>query len=200
MLSLHGSAAMVLVAGLVLGGLVSAAPVVAQEAKQVALPFGGPFDLQGSNGKRVTDKDLRGKPALVLFGFTHCPDVCPTSLFTVAEALKQLGPSGDDIQTVFISVDPERDTPELLATYLDAFDPRFLGLTGTQEEITAVTRAYRVHRLKVKTASSAEGYTIDHSTLTYVVDAAGNVASLIPYGATAEKIVEVLRARVLPRN
>jgi cytochrome oxidase Cu insertion factor (SCO1/SenC/PrrC family) len=161
-----------------------------------ALPFGGPFNLAAKGGRRVTDADLRGKTLLLTFGFTHCPDVCPTSLMTIAQALKQLGPLASRVQTAFITLDPERDTADVLADYVSSFDPGFIGLSGTEAEIAAVAKSYRVLRLKVRTGADAAGYTIDHGTLTYVVNPQGKVVSLIPYGADAAKIVAVLRPRL----
>lgn len=161
-----------------------------------ALPFGGPFNLAAKGGRRVSDMDLRGRTLLVLFGFTHCPDVCPASLLTIAQALKQLGPLAARVQTVFITLDPERDTADLMADYVGSFDPGFLGLSGAEAEIAAVAKLYRVLRLKVRTGADHAGYTIDHGTLTYVVNPDGKVVSLIPHGADAAKIVAVLRPRL----
>jgi cytochrome oxidase Cu insertion factor (SCO1/SenC/PrrC family) len=178
----------------VIAGLAGAClgPARAEEA----LPFGGPFDLAAKGGRRVTDTDLRGRTLLVLFGFTHCPDICPTSLLTIAQALKQLGPLAARVQTVFITLDPERDTADVLADYVGSFDPGFLGLSGTEAEIAAVAKLYRVLRLKVRTGADPAGYTIDHGTLTYVVNPDGKVVSLIPHGADAAKIAAVLRPRL----
>src|SRR3954469_23392300 len=113
-------------------------------------PIGGPFALTDQNGTRRTDADFRGKLMLVYFGFTYCPDVCPTDLLQMALAVDQLGPAGEMVQPVFITVDPERDTPEHLKHYMPLFHPRFVGLTGDAIAIQAAARAYRVYYKKVE--------------------------------------------------
>jgi protein SCO2 len=161
-----------------------------------ALPFGGPYHLKARGDHVITEKSFPGKAKLIVFGFTHCPDICPTSLATIATAMKQLGSGADAIQTVFITLDPERDTPELLADYVAAFDPAFVGLSGTEKEIAAVARAFRVHRLKVRTGADKAGYTVDHGTLIYLVDEAGKTVTIFPLGTDVDKMVQVLRRRV----
>jgi cytochrome oxidase Cu insertion factor (SCO1/SenC/PrrC family) len=131
--------------------------------------IGGPFTLTDQNGKRVTDKDFRGRFMLVYFGFTFCPDVCPSALQVMAAALHKLGPKAEKIVPIFITIDPERDTPEKMAQYVQSFDPRLVGLTGTPEEIAAVTREYRVYAKKVEDPKSTAGYTMDHSSIIYVI-------------------------------
>lgn len=130
---------------------------------------GGPFTLTDQNGRRVTDQEWRGKYLLVFFGFTFCPDVCPTALQVTASALDKLGAKADRVVPLFISVDPERDTPEMMARYVASFHPRLVGLTGSADEITAVARAYRVYNRKSKDEKSAAGYTIDHSSIVYLM-------------------------------
>jgi protein SCO1/2 len=136
-----------------------------------AAAVGGPFRLVDQNGRTVTDADLKGRPFLVFFGFTHCPDVCPTTLFEVSEVLRQLGPDADRARALFVTVDPERDTPDKLKDYLASFDPHLIGLTGTPEEVDRMLKAYRVYYKKVPTEGG--GYTMDHMALVYLMDKQG---------------------------
>ena len=117
------------------------------------VPIGGPFELTDQNGKRLSSESLKGKPSAIFFGFTHCPEVCPTTLFDLTQDLEAMGPDAAKLNVVFITVDPERDTPELMKTYLSSFDPRIVGLTGTEAEITAAAKEYKVYFKKVKTDS-----------------------------------------------
>jgi cytochrome oxidase Cu insertion factor (SCO1/SenC/PrrC family) len=130
---------------------------------------GGPFTLTDHTGKRVTDQDFRGKFVLMFFGFTNCPDVCPTALQVMAAALDKLGRNAERITPVLVSVDPEHDTPLVLAAYVASFHPRLVGLTGSQSEIDAIAKAYRVYVKKVPDPKSTAGYTMDHSSIIYVM-------------------------------
>jgi protein SCO1/2 len=132
---------------------------------------GGPFTLTTMNGQRVTERDFDGAPKLVFFGFTHCPDICPTKLMELSEVLRAAGPRADRLRALFITVDPERDTPELLKSYLASFDPRIIGLTGTQAEIDAVVKAYRAYYKRVPLSSG--DYTMDHTAIVYLMDRQG---------------------------
>jgi protein SCO1/2 len=132
---------------------------------------GGPFRLVDQTGAEVTEAVLKGQPSLVFFGFTHCPDVCPTTLFDVSEVYKALGRDGDKVKAFFVSVDPERDTPELLKEYLSSFDPRLRGLTGDPAAVAAMEKAYRVYSKKVPLDGG--GYTMDHTALVYLMDKEG---------------------------
>lgn len=132
---------------------------------------GGPFTLVDQNGKTVTDKDFRGHPFLVFFGFTHCPDICPTTMFEVSEVFNRLGKDADNISALFITVDPERDTPEKLKLYLSSFHPRVMGLSGTPEQIEAVKKAYYVYAKRVPLDGG--GYTMDHTSIVYLMDKDG---------------------------
>jgi protein SCO1/2 len=145
--------------------------------------IGGPFALTSHEGGRVTERDLLGKPFAVFFGFTNCPDVCPTTLLEMTNRLAELGADGDKLRVVFISVDPEQDTPEFLKRYLANFDPRILGLTGTPEEIADVARKYRAVYAKVPTKS---GYTIDHTATVYLMNARGQLAGTLAYQESAD--------------
>jgi len=136
-----------------------------------ASAIGGAFTLTDQNGKEVSDRDLRGKPYLVFFGFTHCPDICPTTLFDVSEVMRALGTDADRTRALFITVDPERDTSAVLKDYLSSFDPRLSGLTGTPAQIEAVEKAYRVYAKKVPTGNGE--YTMDHTALVYLMDKQG---------------------------
>jgi protein SCO1/2 len=135
--------------------------------------IGGPFTMTDHNGRRVTDKDFLGKPMLVSFGFTFCPDVCPAQLLKISQAVPLLGEKGKDIQLVFVTVDPARDTPEALKNYLSNFAPGYVGLTGSPEDVAAIARAYRVYHAKVDNANAPDSYTMDHSSIIYLMDAKG---------------------------
>jgi protein SCO1/2 len=134
--------------------------------------IGGPFKLTDQNGKTITEKDLKGHPSLVFFGFTHCPEVCPTTLFDISEVLNKLGPDAGKVNAVFITVDPERDTPAVMKDYLSSFDPRVVGVTGDPAAIAAVEKSYRVYAKKVPLEDG--NYTMDHTALVYLMDKDGH--------------------------
>ena len=142
--------------------------------KNVAAPaaIGGPFQLTDQAGQTVTDQNLKGKPTLIFFGFTHCPDVCPTSLFEISEVLKAMGKDADRVNALFVSVDPERDTAAAMKDYLSSFDPHLKGLTGNPESIAKVLSAYRVYSKKVPLKDG--DYTMDHTALVYLMDKEGS--------------------------
>src|SRR5579871_1666175 len=131
--------------------------------------IGGPFTLQDGNGKQVTDRDFRGKYMLVYFGYTFCPDVCPTTLNEVADAMEHLGAKANDLQPIFITVDPKRDTPAVVKQYVAAFSPRLIGLTGTPEQIATVAQEYRVYYAEHRTGPGPNDYTMDHSSILYLM-------------------------------
>jgi protein SCO1/2 len=133
--------------------------------------IGGPFRLVDQNGTVVTEADLKGKPSLIFFGFTHCPDICPTALFDMTQVYKALGQDGDRVAAFFVTVDPERDTSEVLKEYLSSFDPHLRGLTGDAAAVAAMGKAYRVYSKKVPL--EAGGYTMDHTALVYLMDKQG---------------------------
>lgn len=158
--------------------------------KQAAIPrdcivenadgVGGSIDLVDANGARVTQADFAGEPAVIYFGFTHCPDICPGTMYTVAEALAQ--PGGYDVQPILITVDPERDTPQRMGEYArtDGFPPGLTGLSGTRAQIDAAARAFQVHHAKAEIpGAAADTYNVDHSSLLYVVDANWRTVSII---------------------
>jgi protein SCO1/2 len=158
-----------------LGGLVlfSAAIFMVTGRAPVPAPsaIGGPFQLVDQDGKAVNQDVLKGKPSLMFFGFTHCPDICPTALFEMTQVFKALGGDGDKVQAYFVSVDPERDTPDILKEYLSSFDPRLRGLTGDPAAIAAMEKAYRVYSKKIPLENG--GYTMDHTALVYLMDKQG---------------------------
>ncbi|HEY0426133.1 MAG TPA: SCO family protein [Rhodopila sp.] len=135
--------------------------------------IGGPFVLQDGDGKPVTDKDFRGRYMLVYFGYTFCPDVCPTTLNAVADAMDRLGPASARIQPLFITVDPKRDTPAVVKQYVAAFGSSIRGLTGTPEEIAKVAKEYRVYYVEHPAESGATDYSVDHSSVLYLMDPKG---------------------------
>jgi len=133
--------------------------------------IGGSFRLTDQNGKTITDQDLKGRPFLVFFGFTHCPEVCPTALFDISEILGKLGPDAEKVNALFITVDPERDTPEKLKEYLSSFNPRLIGVGGNAEALAAVAKAYRVYYKKIPLKDG--DYTMDHTAIVYLMDKNG---------------------------
>ena len=192
---------LVVVTGLIVGGVTALA--MFPEARERLLPsagvkvvgqalIGGPFTLTDHTGKRVTDQNFRGRTTLVFFGFTFCPDVCPSALQVVSAALEKLGPKADRFVPLFVSVDPERDTPMQLASYVQSFHPRLVGLTGTPAEIDAVVKAYRVYVRKVTDAKSTAGYTIDHTSLVYVMGPDGTYRTHFAHTTDANVMAERL--------
>ena len=160
---------------------------------KVAQPaaIGGPFQLTDQNGKAVTDKSLKGKPTLIFFGYTHCPDVCPTSLFELSEVLRAMGKDADKVNAVFISVDPERDTPGTMKDYLSSFDPHLEGLSGDPAETAKVITSYRVYAKKIPTKDG--DYTMDHTALIYLMDRDGRFVSPFNLKRTPEEAAADLK-------
>jgi protein SCO1/2 len=153
---------------------------------------GGPFTLTSADGARVSSRDFEGAPFLVFFGFTHCPDICPTKLMELSEVFRAAGDKAGRLRALFITVDPARDTPEALKSYLASFDPRIVGLTGSQEEIDAVVKAYRAYAKRVPTSSG--DYTMDHTAIIYLMDKRGQfVGSFNIERPPAEAARELLR-------
>lgn len=152
------------------------------------------FDLVDQTGKTVRDEDLGGKWQLVSFGFTSCPDICPTTLADITAALEELGPAADKLQPLLITVDPERDTPPVLKEYLTAFDPRILGLTGTPEQVGAALRSFRVYASK--RPLDGGGYTMDHSASVYLMDPQGAYTAHFSAQEPVERMVEKIRTTV----
>ena len=157
---------------------------------------GGSFSLIDQNGRRVTDKDFLGRPMLVFFGFTFCPDICPSGLQVISSVLDQLGTKGERIVPIFVTIDPERDTPDQLKSYLASFHPRLVGLSGTSVEIADVAKKYRVYFKKIKDEKSTADYTMDHTTIIYLMDEKGQFVAHFSHATSADKLSEGLRKQL----
>jgi protein SCO1/2 len=157
--------------------------------------IGGPFALTAPDGSRVTDQSLKGTPFAIFFGFTRCPDVCPTTLSRMAQLRKQLGPDGDRFRIVFVSVDPGYDSPQDIGRYVELFGTPILGLTGTDAEVDKAVKAYRAYFRKVPT-NSGKDYTIDHTASVYLMDATGKLQSVIAYDETDANALAKLKRLV----
>lgn len=160
----------------------------------VAVAIGGPYRLHGTNGEIVTEASFPGKAKALFFGFTHCPDVCPTTLFEAGNWLKALGPDADRMQMLYITVDPERDTVEQMTAYLTAFDPRIIGLSGTREEIDPVIREFRIYARKVPLEDG--DYTMDHSAAVLLFRPDGSFAGTVDYTDPPETAITKLKRLV----
>ena len=154
--------------------------------------LGPDFRLTDHNGKERTLADFKGKAVAMFFGYTHCPDVCPTTLSDMANALKALGPDGQRVQVLFVTVDPKRDTPELLKGYVPAFNPTFLGLYGDAAATARVTKDFKIYAAE-RPGKTPESYTVDHSAQTLVFDAKGKLRLMLAYGTPGDKIASDLR-------
>jgi protein SCO1/2 len=174
-MSLRAARLIFLVSAFLAGLAIVFGVVVLVGGRSVVAPasasIGGPFTLVDGNGKPFTDQQLRGKPFLAFFGFTHCPEVCPTTLFELTQIFHALGKDADRTAGIFITVDPERDTPQVMKDYLSNFDPHLKGLTGDAKAIAAVAQSYRVYYKKVPLDGG--GYTMDHTALVYLMDKQG---------------------------
>jgi len=183
---------MAFLAGVALfGAIVVMFDFFSMPAAQTVATIGGPFRLTDQNGRTVSDQDLKGHPFLVFFGFTHCPDVCPTTLFEVSEILRSLGPDANGTRALFITVDPERDTPSVMKDYVSNFDPHVWGLTGDPAAIAAVAKAYRVYYKKVPLDGG--GYTMDHTAIVYLMDRNGRFVAPFNLKRSAEAAAADLR-------
>ncbi|HXY98576.1 MAG TPA: SCO family protein [Stellaceae bacterium] len=161
-------------------------------AQNAAPPlFGGHFALSTADGRSVSDQSYRGKWLLVYFGYTYCPDACPTALTAISSALERLGPLADKFQPLFITVDPQRDTPEVLTAYIKSFDPRIIPLVGTPEQIAAAAKAYHVYYAVRNFGGGA--YAIDHSSFIYIVDPNGRFARLLTGDVPGHQLADELR-------
>lgn len=159
---------------------------------------GGPFVMVNHKGEAVTEKTYAGKPMLLFFGFTFCPDICPTELQVIGQALEIMGPDGSTIQPLFVTVDPERDTPELIASYISNFNPRFVGLTGTPQQVANMADAYRVFYAKQENSKSPQDYLMDHSSIIYLMGADGQFLKHFSYTTDAKSLAEGLQAALHP--
>jgi len=181
------------VTGWILGDRMLAAKTVSGPGLiQTNAEIGGPIQLVGSTGEPVTEAAFSGRPVILYFGFTYCPDICPTSLQTVAEALDALGPDGAKVQPVFITVDPKRDTPEIVGDYAGAFHDDMVGLTGTEEQIAAVARAFRVLYI-VRDRGRGDDYLVDHSSYYYLMDEDWKLAAVMQHDITPDDMAAAIR-------
>lgn len=157
-----------------------------------SVKIGGPFSLVAADGSAVTDKTYRGKWLLVFFGYTYCPDICPTTLNEIAGALDRLGPAVARLQPLFITVDPARDTPKVIGAYTAAFDARIVGLTGSPEEIAAVEKEYGAYGVKRSEGATASDYLMDHGTYIYLMDPQGQFVQGFDAGTSAASLAETI--------
>jgi len=157
---------------------------------------GGPFSLVDAEGREVTERDFLGTPFIVYFGFTFCPDACPTQLQILAAALDQLGEKGRAVKVLFVTIDPDRDTPSVVGRYARAFGPQILGLTGSPEQVAQAARAYGVFFQKVPLADNPGEYTMDHTTAVYLMNAKGKLQSIFVPNQPPEDIAATI-ARLL---
>jgi cytochrome oxidase Cu insertion factor (SCO1/SenC/PrrC family) len=176
-------------------------PLTAGESMEAVMSgqgrIGGPFTLTDHTGKLRTDADFRGKFLLVYFGFTHCPDICPTDLMAIGGALKTLGPLADQVRGLFITVDPKRDTPELLARYVESFHENVVGLTGDERAISRTARSYKVYFNKVP-GKGEDDYGFDHSAYIYLMDRDGKFVGVFPPSTSSDRIVAALKPLLAP--
>jgi protein SCO1/2 len=191
---IFAAAILLLAAGL--GGYAWTIKQAAQPQGSGVALVGGPFSLTDQDGRRVTEKDFLGRYMLVFFGFTYCPDICPTELQVMTAALDAMGPAAEKIQPVFVSVDPERDTPEVMKAYVANFGPRLIGLTGTPEEIAAMAKAYRVYYAKAANQNAPGDYLMDHSSIIYLMDEDGSFVKHFAYTTDVEKLTSELKKAI----
>jgi cytochrome oxidase Cu insertion factor (SCO1/SenC/PrrC family) len=159
-------------------------------------PVGGPFELIDQTGHRRADTDFHGKLVILYFGYTYCPDVCPTELQSISLALDKLGVTAEAVQPLFITVDPERDTPARLAEFVSSFHPRLIGLTGSPAEIRKTAIAYRTFFVKNDAAAAGGDYSVDHTGFIYLVGKDGHYLGFLPPGVTPDEIADAIRARL----
>lgn len=185
------------VAGLVVAVLLLGAGAFMWLSGNAGPTVGGPFTLKNGNGQTVTDRTFRGKYMVVYFGYTFCPDVCPTTLTNVAAALGKLGPLADRLTPIFITVDPKRDTPAVMKEYTAAFSNRLVGLTGTPEEIAQAAKEYHVYYAVHRTGPGPDDYSMDHSSVIYVMDPKGRFVAPVRADASGNDLAAELR-RLIP--
>lgn len=196
-LKLTAFAVLSLIGGAALGALVLR-PVVPPGGSYNAPPIGralvgGPFSLVDQTGKRVTDQDFRGRYMLIYFGYTYCPDVCPASLQVISAALDRIGPDAGNVTPIFITIDPARDTPAKIGEYVKSFHPGFVGLTGSASEIAAVLKAYRVYAKKVPDEKEPSAYTMDHSSVVYLMGPDGDLVTFMADSTKVDTLATQLR-------
>jgi protein SCO1/2 len=191
LIHLLAQGAIALVAAATLGGCMESKPQF-RAVDITGADYAKDFRLPDANGQPRGLKDFAGKAVVVFFGFTQCPDVCPTTLVELAQARKLLGADGDKVQGVFITVDPERDTPEVLKAYMANFDPSFVALRGTPDQLAAVAKDFKVYYKKVE-GKTPTSYTMDHSAASYVYDAKGRLRLYTRYGGGPQALADDLR-------
>lgn len=157
--------------------------------------IGGPFALIDQDGRPRTDADFRGKLLLVYFGYTYCTDICPTDLQAISTAIDKLGPAGESVQPLFITVDPEHDTPEAIKLYVALFHPRLVGLTGSAKQVKTAARAYKVYYAKNEQSKKSDPV-IDHSGFVFLVGRDGKYLGFFPPGTSADRMIEGLRPQL----
>jgi protein SCO1 len=199
---MRGRLLIVILAGLLVGALGGASALILTRGAQgpqvettgKAL-IGGPFTLVDQTGKTVTDRNFRGRYMLIFFGFTHCPDICPAELQVMSAALDALGPKADEVVPIFVTLDPERDTPEAVGAYVKNFGKNFIGLSGSQAAIADAAKAYRVtfSKFEYKDKDGNNDYSIDHSALVYLMGKDGEYIDHFAYGTPATKMTETMR-------
>ncbi len=190
-LLIFGGGLLVLIVGL--AGLFAGRLVTDTAVPMPRIAIGGPFQLTDQNGQAVTEKSYPGRYLLVFFGYTYCPDVCPTTLGALADALGQLGPLADKLQPLFVSVDPDRDTPAVLKAYTGNFDKRIIGLTGTADQIRQVAKAYRVYYARHGDGSD---YTMDHSAVVYLMAPDGRFLTTLPPDMPPEQMAALIKSKL----
>jgi protein SCO1/2 len=185
-LAVSGAGALLIATGIIFGQFIrhSSAPD--------PIPIGGPFELVDQEGRKVTDKTFLGRPSVIFFGYTSCPDVCPTTLMDLSNWLRALGSRADKLNVLFITIDPQRDTPAHLRDFLSSFDPRIRGLTGTNEQIAAVAREFRVYYKRVDETDGS--YSMDHTGAIYLMDKAGQFAASLSFKTEDSVAIERLRS------
>jgi protein SCO1/2 len=185
--------AMAGVGGFAVAALLIVLTITSQRSGQASIgSVGGPFTLIDDTGKPVSDKTLAGKPYAIYFGYTYCPEVCPTTLFDLTRWIKQLGPDADKLNYVFVTVDPERDTPKLMHSYLSSFDKHIRGFTGTPEQIAKIAGEYRVYYKKIPASDGS--YVMDHSSMIYLMGAEEKFDTIIAYQEKDATAVAKLRS------
>ena len=173
------------------GATASMGVILLANERPRTVAIGGPFELIDQDGRTVTEQVLLGRPSLVFFGYTHCPDVCPATMYDISQIMRALGPDADRARAVFITVDPERDTQPVLKDYMSSFDPHITGLTGGLDAITTVAKEYRVYFRKV--ATEGDDYGMDHTAITYLMDKEGRFVAPFSLKRTTEEAAADLR-------
>jgi len=179
------------IAAFLAGATASMGVILLANERPRTVAIGGPFQLIDQDGRTVTEQALLGRPSLVFFGYTHCPDVCPATMYDISQIMQALGPDADRARAVFITVDPERDTQPVLKDYMSSFDPHITGLTGDLDAITTVAKEYRVYFRKV--ATEGNDYGMDHTAITYLMDKEGRFVAPFSLKRTTEEAAADLR-------